>query len=68
MMARAKRRFVVDDQGRRESVLLPVKEYEELLEDLQDLALMAERNEEPTEPLDVVKKRLEKKWQSTGSR
>jgi PHD/YefM family antitoxin component YafN of YafNO toxin-antitoxin module len=67
-MARAKRRFVVDDEGRKESVLLPVKEYEELLEDLQDLALMAERNEEPTESLEVVKRRLEKKWQSTGSR
>ena len=56
----------MDEHGREESVLLPVKEYEELLEDLQDLALMAERNEEPTEPLDGIKKRLEKKWRSTG--
>ena len=67
-MARAKTRFIVDEQGRKESVLLPVEEYEELLEDLQDLALMAERNEEPTEPLDVAKKRLEEKWRSAGSR
>ena len=62
-MARAKRRFVVDEQGRKESVLLPVKEYEELLGDLRGLAIMAERNEESTESLDVVRKRLESKWQ-----
>ena len=37
-------------------------------EDLQDLALMAERNAEPTESLDVVRKRLEEKWQSTAPR
>ena len=55
-------------QGQRESVLLPVKEYEELLEDLQDLALMAERKEEPAELLDVVKKRLEAQWRGGKSK
>ncbi len=65
-MAQAKRRFLVDENGRRHSVVLPMKEYEEMLEDLEDLALIAERRGEPTESLDVVKKRLEDKWQSTG--
>ncbi|OGT00119.1 MAG: hypothetical protein A3F73_13650 [Gallionellales bacterium RIFCSPLOWO2_12_FULL_59_22] len=39
--------FVVDHQGHRTSVLLPVEEYEALLEDLSDLAAVAERRDEP---------------------
>ena len=68
MMARAKRRFVVDETGRRRSVLLPIAEYQALLEDLEDLAVIAERREEPVEPLEVVRKRLEHRWQNTESR
>ena len=67
-MAREKIRFLVDDRGRKKSVLLPVKEYEELLEDLSGLALIAERNDQPAEPLQEVKNRLKVKWQSTGSK
>ena len=65
-MAREKIRFLVDEKGRRRSVVLPIKEYQELLEDLEDLAIIAERKDEPTEPLAVVKKRLEAKWRNTG--
>lgn len=57
-MPRQKISFVVDEKGRKRSVVLPIKEYQELLEDLADLALIAERKNEPTEPLEVVKKRL----------
>ena len=66
-MAQARKRFVVDENGRKESVLLPIGEYEDLLEDLEDLALMVERKDEATEPLEDVAKRLEKKWKSTES-
>ena len=64
-MANAKKRFIVDEQGKRQAIVLPIKEYEELLEDLADLAVIAERADEPTESLEVVKMRLEKKWQIT---
>lgn len=67
-MAREKVRFLVDEKGRKQSVVLPIKEYQELIEDLADLALIADRKDEPTEPLDVIRKRLEEKWQITGSR
>lgn len=40
--------YVSDETGRRTGVLLPIEEYERLLEDLQDLASIAERREEPT--------------------
>ena len=67
-MARAKKQFIVDEKGRKTAIILPIKEYEELLEDLEDLATIAERRNEPTEPLDVVIERLEKKWQNIESR
>ena len=47
--------YVTDDHGRRRAVILPIEEYEELLEDLDDLAVIAERREESTLPhQDVV--------------
>jgi hypothetical protein len=46
-------------------VLLPISEYRELLDDLTDLAAIAERKDEPTEALDDVRKRLQENWQST---
>ena len=67
-MARIKKQFIVDEKGTRTAIILPIKEYEELLEDLEDLAIIAERRHEPREPLDVVIDRLEKKWRNTGSR
>ncbi len=67
-MTRENRRFVVDEEGRRKSVVLPIREYEGLLEDLADLAVIAERKDEPAEPLEVVKKRLENRWRSIESR
>jgi hypothetical protein len=39
---------VVGDDGKREAVMLPLGEYEELLEDLRDLAVLAERRDEGT--------------------
>ncbi len=66
-MARARKQFIVDEKGRKTAIILPIKEYEELLGDLEDLATIAERRNEPTEPLDVVIERLEKKWQNIES-
>jgi hypothetical protein len=41
-------RFVTDSEGRQTAVILPIEEYNELLEDLDDLATVAERVDEPT--------------------
>lgn len=65
-MAKEKIRYLVDEQGRKESVVLPIKEYMELLADLSDLAIIAERTDEPSQALAAVRKRLEEKWQNTG--
>ncbi|MFA4943639.1 MAG: hypothetical protein WC789_02930 [Lentisphaeria bacterium] len=41
-------KFVTDNQGKRKAVILQIREYEELLEDFHDLAVVAERRDEPT--------------------
>ena len=61
-------RFVVTRKGQKTGVLLSLKEYNELLEDLADLAVIAERKGESSQPFDVVKERLERKWLNTGSK
>ena len=39
-------KFVTDPSGKKTGVLLPIKEYRALLEDLADLAVVAERRDE----------------------
>lgn len=56
---RRKAGYVVKN-GKPTAVILPLAEYEELLEDLHDLAVIARRKDEPTIPLDEVKRRLKK--------
>ena len=43
-------KYITDDRGERTAVVLPIAEYEKLLEDLEDLVVVAERREEPTVP------------------
>ena len=50
--------FVINEKGERVSVMLPVAEYEELLEEIDDLARVAERREEPTISHDELLTRL----------
>jgi PHD/YefM family antitoxin component YafN of YafNO toxin-antitoxin module len=51
-------RFVVDREGIRQAVIIPLKEYERLMEDLHDLAVVAERRDEETISLEEMKRRL----------
>ncbi|OQK16746.1 hypothetical protein AU255_02230 [Methyloprofundus sedimenti] len=50
--------FITDKSGQKISVILPIHEYNELLEDLKDLATVAELKNEPTVSLDSVIKKL----------
>lgn len=40
--------YVTDAAGEKTAVILSIKEFQELLEDINDLAAVAERREEPT--------------------
>ncbi|WP_287369685.1 hypothetical protein [Oceanithermus sp.] len=50
--------WITDEHGNRVSVVLPVEEYEALLEDLADLAAVAERRDEPTVTHEELVRRL----------
>jgi len=52
--------YVVNEKGQKTAVILPVEEYEELLEDIHDLAIIAERRDEPTITFEELKKKLRK--------
>ena len=52
--------YLTDLDGTRTAVLLPILDYERLLEDLQDLAAIADRRDEPTLPHDAVVTELQR--------
>ncbi len=52
--------YVIDETGKKTAVLLSLKEYEKLLEDLHDLAVIAERKAEKPIALDELKRRLKR--------
>ena len=39
--------YLTDEAGKKTAVVLPITDYEKLLEDLDDLAAIAERQAEP---------------------
>ena len=57
-MEKFQEQYIVDEKGQKTAVILPIEEYEELLEDLHDLAVIAERRDEPTITFEELKKRL----------
>ena len=59
-MAKFREQYVIDEKGRKTAVIIPVEEYEELLEDIHDLAIIAERRDEPTITFEELKKKLKK--------
>jgi hypothetical protein len=52
--------YITNEAGERISVVLPLDEFQELLEDIEDLAAIAERRDEPTVPHDEVIKELKR--------
>jgi len=59
-METLRRQFIVAAKGKKTSVVLSLKRYQRLLEDLHDLAVVAERREEKPIRLDQVKRRLKR--------
>ncbi|MFZ3169442.1 MAG: hypothetical protein WA130_17645 [Candidatus Methanoperedens sp.] len=59
-MQKLKRKYIVNEKGKKTAAIIPMEEYEELLEDLHDISIVAERRDEPTIPFDKLKERLRK--------
>ena len=39
--------YITDEKGRKKSVVLSISKFQELIEDIEDLAAVAERRDEP---------------------
>jgi len=57
-LGRMTTQFLTDEKGDKIAVVIPVAEYQELLEDLEDLATAAERRDEETISLEDLKAKL----------
>jgi hypothetical protein len=53
-------KFIVDSRGRKTGVVLSLKRYRRLLEDLHDLAVVAERRSESTISFGEMKRKLKR--------
>lgn len=62
-MAMPQGQFVVNAKGKKTGVLLSLRQYEKLMEDLHDLAVVAERRQERPISLDELKRRLKQDGQ-----
>ena len=58
IMLQMKNKYLTNENGERTDVVIPLEEYEDLIEDLHDLAVIAERQDEPVVSFEEVKKRL----------
>ena len=52
--------YIVTAEGEKKAVIIPWDEYEELMEDLHDLRIIAERREEKNITLNELKERLKR--------
>jgi hypothetical protein len=59
-MAAPQEQFIVDAKGRKTGVVLSLRQYRKLMEDLHDLAVIAERRTEKPVAFDELKRRLRK--------
>ena len=60
------RRYVIDQAGEREAVILSMAEYDRLMEDLRDLALIAERRDDESVSFEDLKAELDSLWTDTA--
>ena len=59
-LTRLKLQYVTDESGEKKAVILPIEEFNELIEDLEDLVVVAERQDEETIPFNQVIDNLKK--------
>jgi hypothetical protein len=52
--------FIVDTRGKKTGIILPLKRYQKLMEDLHDLAVVAERRAEDPISLEEMKRLLKR--------
>ena len=53
-------RYITDEKGNKKEIILSLQDFEELMEDYTDLAIVAERKNEDTIPHNTVLEELKK--------
>jgi hypothetical protein len=59
-MIKLNEKFIVNESGKKTEVLIPYRDYERLMEDIHDLAIIAERKNEKVISHEEMMKRLKK--------
>lgn len=59
-MSVPQRRYLVNKKGKKTAAVIPIKRYEQLMEDLHDLAVVAERRDEENISYEQMKRRLKR--------
>ncbi len=59
-MATPQQQFIVNAKGKKTGVVLSLRQYRKLMEDLHDLAVIAERRKEKPVAFDELKRHLRK--------
>jgi RNA:NAD 2'-phosphotransferase (TPT1/KptA family) len=57
-MATTREKFILDKKGNKKGIVLSLRRYRRLMEDLHDLAVVAERRREKPLPLAELTRRL----------
>jgi len=55
-----KEKYIIDEKGHKTAVVLDIELYNNLLEDLEDMKIIAERKKEPSMSLKEAENRLKK--------
>jgi PHD/YefM family antitoxin component YafN of YafNO toxin-antitoxin module len=59
-MSALQEQYIIDAKGKKTGVILSLKRYQQLKEDLHDLSVVAERRDEEPISLEEMKRRLKK--------
>ena len=59
-MSTVREKVIIDSKGKKTGVVLSLRRYRKLMEDLHDLAVVAERRSEPAISFDEMRRRLKK--------
>ncbi|MBD3375386.1 hypothetical protein GF406_10150 [candidate division KSB1 bacterium] len=59
-------KYLSDEKGNKTQVIIPIKKFESLLQDLEDLATALERKNEPSLSQQDFIKKAQRRWAQIG--
>ncbi|NKQ38444.1 MAG: hypothetical protein HF967_03030 [Methanosarcinales archaeon] len=59
-MKKFQEQYIINEMGQKTAVVIPIKEYEELIEDIHDITIITERQDESAITLEEIKYKLKK--------